>query len=716
MQKKEYSIEIGGKTLTAIFTDLAEQAHGSVMLKYGETIVLATVCMSHDSQKGLGYFNLTVDYVERFYASGKISGSRFVKREGKPSEDAILASRVIDRTLRPLFEQSIRHAVQVIVTVISVDDNDPVIMAVNAASLALAVSNIPWNGPVGCARVGKYDSEDLKVNASTKLREDDSKYKFDLTVCGKNGNINMIEASAHETAESELEEALEKASAEISRLEDFQKKIVSEIGKEKRIIEKETIDLESVKLFDENILPKMESAIFSGAGKIKIDELHNVWNKMVGEKYPNREDFSLEDNLFDDTENDILHAKAIKENKRADGRKMDEVRDLFAEAGGVSSILHGSGIFYRGGTHVLSVLTLGGPEDRHMIDGMATKAEKRFMHHYNFPPYSSGETGRAGFTNRREVGHGALAEKALAMVLPPLEEFPYTIRVVSESMASNGSTSQASICASSLALMDGGVPIKAPVAGIAMGLMLENTSPRPSPYKGEGEISKYKILTDIQGPEDHYGDMDFKVAGTRTGVTAIQLDVKVEGVPIKILGEAMMEAKKARATILDRLEKEIPAPRKDISPNAPKILIIKINPDMIGLVIGGGGKTIKEIKEKTGAEITIEDDGTVYFTGKGDSALKAKAIVLEMTHEYKVGEILKGEIVKVADFGAFVRLNAFTDGMAHISELAPFRVDRVSDIIKEGMIVPVKIISIDKEKGRIGLSIKEADKDFFKKS
>ncbi|MEI8174735.1 MAG: polyribonucleotide nucleotidyltransferase [bacterium] len=703
MQKKEYSLEIGGKTLTAIFTDLAEQAHGSVMLKYGETIVLATVCMSHDSQKGLGYFNLTVDYVERFYASGKISGSRFVKREGKPSEEAILASRVIDRTLRPLFEQSIRHAVQVIVTVISVDDNDPTILAVNAASLALAVSNVPWNGPIGCVRIGKYNTDDLIINASTKLREDDSQYKYDLTVCGKNGNINMIEASAHETIEGELEEVLKKASAEITRLEDFQKKIVSEIGKEKRVIEKEIIDAESVKLFNENILPKMEGAIFGETGKKHIDELHNVWNKMIADKYSDREDFSLEDNLFDDTENDILHKKAILEGKRADGRKMNEVRELFAQAGGISSILHGSGIFYRGGTHVLSVLTLGGPEDRHMIDGMQTKAEKRFMHHYNFPPYSGGETGRAGFTNRREVGHGALAEKALAMVLPPLAEFPYTIRVVSESMASNGSTSQASICASTLALMDGGVPIKAPVAGIAMGLMHESDS-------------KYKVLTDIQGPEDHYGDMDFKVAGTRAGVTAIQLDVKVEGVPIKILGEAMIEAKNARMTILDRMETEIKVPRKDISANAPKILMIKINPDKIGMVIGGGGKTIKEIKEKTGAEITIEDDGTVYFTGKGDSAEKAKTIVLEMTHEYKVGEVLKGEVVKMADFGVFVRLNSFTDGMVHISELAPFRVERVSDIIKEGIIVPVKIISVDREKGRIGLSIKEADKDFFKKS
>jgi polyribonucleotide nucleotidyltransferase len=447
----------------------------------------------------------------------------------------------------------------------------------------------------------------------------------------------------------------------------------------------------------------MEEAIFAGVGKKKIDELHTVWNKLVKNTYPDRDDFALEDNLFDDTENDILHDRAINENKRPDGRGMDELRDLYAQAGGVSSVLHGSGIFYRGGTHVLSVLTLGGPEDRHMIDGMQAKEEKRFMHHYNFPPYSAGEVGRAGFTNRREVGHGALAEKALAMVLPPLADFPYTVRVVSESMASNGSTSQASICASVLALMDGGVPILAPVAGIAMGLMHESDT-------------KYKILTDIQGPEDHHGDMDFKIAGTREGVTAIQLDVKVEGVPIKILGEAMKQSKSARVAILDRIEKEIPAPRPDISVNAPKILIIKIKPDQIGMVIGGGGKTIKEIKEKSGAEITIEDDGTVYFTGKGESAQMAKKIVEEMTHEYEVGEMLKGEVVKIADFGAFVQLNPYTDGMVHISEIAPFRVERVSDIIKEGMIVPVKVLKVDREMGRISLSIKEADKDFFRKS
>ena len=700
MHKKEYEVEIGGRKMTAIFSDLTEQAHGSVILKYGETIVLATACMSKDKQQGLGYFNLTVEYVEKFYAAGKILGSRFMRREGKPSEDAVLASRVIDRTLRPLFEQSVRHAVQVIITVLAVDDNDPVILAANAASLAILVSDIPWNGPIGCVRIGKYDDDTLKINVPVSFRVDDEKYKYDLTVCGKDGNINMIEASAHQTSEAELEEALKVASKEISKLEEFQKAIAKEIGREKRVIEKENASEDSVKLFNENILPKMEEAIFSGAGKKNIDELHSVWNKLVKDTYPDRTDFATEDNLFDDTENDMIHEKAVKGDVRPDGRKMDELRELFAQAGGFSTVLHGSGIFYRGGTHVFSALTLGGPEDRNLVDSMQSNIEKRFMHHYNFPPYSAGEVGRTGSTNRREIGHGALAEKALAMVLPSKEIFPYTMRIVSESMASNGSTSQASICASTLALMDGGVPIVAPVAGIAMGLMYESDD-------------KYKILTDIQGPEDHHGDMDFKVAGTRNGVTAIQLDVKVDGVPIKILGEAMRQSKKARLEILDTIEKEIKEPRKEISPNAPKILIIKIKPDQIGSIIGSGGKTIKDIKERTGAEITIEDDGSVYFTGKGDSVEKAKTIVEAMTHEYKLGEVLKGEVVKIADFGAFVQLNPFTDGMVHISEMAPFRVERVSDIIKEGMIVPVKVIKIDTERGKISLSIKEVDKDFF---
>ncbi|MEK7569336.1 MAG: polyribonucleotide nucleotidyltransferase [Patescibacteria group bacterium] len=702
MKQKEYSLEVGGRTLTATFSDLAEQAHGSVMLRYGQTLVLATACMSRDAEGAKDFFNLTVDYVEKFYAAGKILGSRFTRREGKPSNEAILSSRVIDRTIRPLFDQSMRHAVQVIVTVISVDDNDPTVLAINAASLALATSNIPWAGPIGAVRIGKYVGNDLTINASSKLREEETPYKFDMVVCGKAGHINMIEAAARQVPEAELTEALEKASAEIARLEDWQRKISKEVGKEKREIEKKEISKESVELFESVILPKMEKAIFAGPGKAEIDALHTEWNLLCKEKFPDRGDYTLEDALFDDTENEILHSKAIEEDKRADGRAMDELRDLFVKAGGLSSVVHGSGIFYRGGTHVLSVLTLGGPEARHSIEGMEIQFEKRFMHHYNFPPFSTGELGRATMTNRREIGHGALAEKALAMVLPTKEEFPYTIRVVSEAMASNGSTSQASICAGTIALMDGGVPLKSPVAGVAMGLMFESEK-------------KYKILTDIQGPEDHHGDMDFKVAGTQDGITAIQLDVKVEGVPIKVLHEAMIQSRKAHLEILQKIAGELAAPRPEISPNAPMILQIRIRPDQIGMVIGSGGKTIKEIKEKSGAEITVEDDGTVYLTGKNGSAEIAKKIIEEMTHEFAPGEEFRGEVVKLADFGAFVRLNSQTDGMVHISELAPFRVEKVSDIMKVGMIVPVRVIAVDRERGKVSLSIKQADNNFFGK-
>ena len=380
---------------------------------------------------------------------------------------------------------------------------------------------------------------------------------------------------------------------------------------------------------------------------------------------------------------------------------MDELRDLFAQAGGLSTVLHGSGIFYRGGTHVLSVLTLGGPEDKHMVDGMLTKSEKRFMHHYNFPPYSTGETGRSGGLNRRSTGHGALAEKSLAPVLPSKEIFPYTIRIVSESLASNGSTSMGSVCAASLALMDGGVPISGPVAGIASGLMMKSES-------------EYALLTDIQGPEDHHGDMDFKVAGTRKGITGIQMDIKLDGIPIKILKESLVKAEEARLQILDVIEKEIAKPRADISPRAPKIIAIKVKVDQIGLVIGTGGKTIKEMMAISGAQIDIEDDGTVYITGVGDSANIAKKLVEDLTKEFVPGERAEGKVVKIVEFGAFVSIADGIEGLVHVSEMAPFRVERVSDYLKEGDTVPVVVKAVD-DRGKISLSIKSANPDFFKK-
>ena len=702
MEKKEYSLEIGGKTLTAQFTDLADQTNGSVILKYGDTTVLATAVMSEHEREGLNYFPLSVEFEEKFYAAGAILGSRFMRREGKPSDEAVLSGRVIDRTIRPLFNHHLRREMQVVVTVLSINEDDPDILAINAASLALLTSDIPWEGPVSAVRLGKHkENNDFVVNPQYSYRDDENS-EIDMIICGKDGNINMIEVGSLESSDEVIIEAFEEASKQIEMLQDFQKKIAKEIGKEKQVIETLSPSEQLISLFEENIAPKMKESVFSGSGKGKINDLHTEWKKMAKESL-SEEDKSLADLYYEDKVDELIHKEAVENDKRADGRKMDEVRELLAQAGGISPMIHGSGIFYRGGTHVFSALTLGGPQDSQIIDSIETQnSTKSFMHHYNFPPYSVGETGRVGGFNRRMIGHGALAEKALLAVIPKKEEFPYTIRIVSESLASNGSTSMASVCASTIALMDGGIPIKNPVAGIAMGLMMESPD-------------KYKVLTDIQGPEDHHGDMDFKVAGTRDGVTAIQMDVKVDGIPIKILKEALGKAGVARMQILDTIEKEIQKPRENISARAPEIVTLTIKPDQIGLVIGPGGKTINEMKDRTGVdEITLEDDGSVFITGRNGTAEMAKKEVEELTHEYKVGEEFNGKVANITDFGAFVTIGKNTDGLVHISEIAPFRVEKVGDILSEGEEVPVVIKEID-ERHRIGLSIKDRDPEFAKK-
>lgn len=700
MKKKEFSMELGGRKLTAEFNDLVENATGSVLLRYGNTVILATAVISKNLKEGGDYLPLTVEFEERFYATGKILGSRYVRREGKPSDEAILSGRIVDRTIRPLFDQWIRNEIQVVVTVLAVDQDDPDILGVIAASLALGVSKIPFHGPVSAVRIGKHRNDGFQL-LPTFLERDNENYEVDLVACGKDGLINMIELAGDESQESVAVEALKLASSEIEKINAWQKKIISEIGVKKVEIP-EPVMPESIKnLFAEKLSSKIGEYVMSGTpGHAKIDEFKAEWDKLVEENIV-EEERSFSDKFFDDTLDAYIHEQAIKNNKRADGRSMDDLRPLFAQAGGVSPILHGSGIFYRGGTHILSVLTLGGPKDAQIIDGMEIGEDKRFMHHYNFPPYSTGETGRIGTTNRRMIGHGALAEKALLPMIPKKETFPYTIRLVSEAVSSNGSTSMGSVCASTIALMDGGVPIKRPVAGIASGLMSDKDG-------------NYKILTDIQGPEDHFGDMDFKVAGTKEGITAIQMDVKVDGIKIDVLAEAFEKAKSARLRILDVLSGAISSPRGDISANAPKILMTKIKQDQIGGVIGSGGKVIKEIKEKTGADIDIEDDGTVYFTGKNGSAEKAKAIVEQMTHEYKAGEKYEGIVTRVEAFGAFVRIAEGTEGLVHVSEIANFRVDNVSDYLKVGDKVPVVVKGVD-EKERIALSIKSTSPDFIKK-
>ena len=699
MNKKEYSIEVGGKKLTAQFTDLADQANGSVMVRYGDTVILATAVMGEE--KNGDFFPLTVDYEERFYATGKILGSRFVRREGRPSTEAILSGRIVDRTIRPLFDQRMRNEVQVVVTTLSIGDDDPDVVSVIAASLALGTSNIPWNGPVSAIRISK--TNDWNINPEIKMREDKN-VVFDMIACGKDGMINMIEVGSKQVSESEVNEALSRASKEIELIQDWQKKVIKDMSVEKVVITFPELTPGTEELFKDKISPRLKSFVFSGAGKKGLGEVHKEWINIFSTTYPEG-NVSLAEAYFEEMVNNLIHDEAIDNNQRADGRGMDEIRPLFVQAGGVSPILHGSGIFYRGGTHVMSTLTLGSPQDALVIDGVVAQEDKRFMHHYNFPPFSTGETGKIGGTNRRMIGHGALAEKALSAVIPEKEIFPYTVRLVSEAFASNGSTSMGSVCASTLALMDGGVPIVAPVAGIASGLMMREKN---------GKI-EYKVLTDIQGPEDHHGDMDFKVAGTRNGITAVQMDVKVSGVPLNILAEALEKAKTARYKILDLIEKEIPKSREKISANAPEIIVMKIKPDQIGLVIGTGGKTINEIRDKTLVEdISIEDDGTVFITGKNESASKAKEIIYGMTREYLPGEKFEGEVVKLMEFGAFVRIGPNAEGLVHVSEFAPFRVESPANYVKEGDKVPVTLKEID-DKGRMNLSIKVSDPNFFTK-
>ena len=698
MQKKEFSLEIGGKTLSAEFNNWADQANGSVLVRLGNSAVLATAVMG-SKESTLDYFPLSVEYEEKFYAVGAILGSRFMRREGRPSDEAILSGRMVDRTIRPLFPKGLKRDVQIILTVLSIEDYDTDVLAINAASLALATSDIPWAGPASAVRLELgAESNSFIVNPTYKEREAEG-MRMDLLACGKDGLINMMEVGASEVGEDVLEKALAQASEEIEKIQAWQKQIVSEIGKAKQEFSAPATTPELISAFAEVVEPKL-AALNGTFSKEGTGAMKSEWVKTATEKLPDITPNRI-DSYYEERVDAYVHELALTHGKRVDGRAFNEIRPLFAQAGGLSPIIHGSGLFYRGETHVLAALTLGGPGDAQLIDTIEYQdTKKTFMLHYNFPPFSVGETGRVGGFNRRMTGHGALAEKALRAVLPTKEKFPYTIRIVSECLASNGSTSMATVCAGTLALMDAGVPIERPVAGIAMGMM------------SDAKTGAYRVLTDIQGPEDHHGDMDFKVAGTSNGVTAVQMDVKVEGVPLKVLSEAFVQAKKARLEILGVIEKELSAPRADISPRAPKILTIKVKVDQIGLVIGPGGKTINGIRERTLCDdITIEEDGTVFVTGKNGTANAALKEIYDLTREYMVGERLEGPVVRMLDFGAFVQIGPNTDGLVHVSEVAPFRIDKISDAVSIGEVVPVVIKEID-DKGRYNLSIKAADPEF----
>ena len=698
MEIKKFQTEIGGRTLTLETGRLAMQADASVVVSYGETVVLATAVMSKTERTGINYFPLTVDFDEKFYAAGRIKGSRWVKREGRPTDEAILTSRLIDRTLRPLFNHRLRNEVQVILTTLSFDgENDPDIPAIIASSCAVLLSGIPWNGPVGAVRIGRDKDKNFIVNPTYAIR---SASDLDLVVSGPEKFINMIECGSNEVLEDDMIKAVEFAQKETGKMIEFQKKIASEVSsKNKNVSIPESSEAlrKEVKSY---LGSKLEKAIFEDY-PFSTDALKKELLDWVGENKKDAQMIAEAGELFEEETDKIVHENVIKNKKRVDGRKMDEVRELKIEVG-VLPRTHGSAIFQRGATQALCIATLGAPGLEQSIETMEFVGTKRYLHHYNFPPFSSGETGRVGFPGRREIGHGALSERAVLPVMPSKEDFPYAIRVVTEILSSNGSTSMASVCGSILALMDAGVKIKKPVAGIAMGLFVENNS---DPEKN------YAIVTDIQGAEDHHGDMDLKAAGTADGINALQMDVKVSGITPKILSDALNQAKKARLEILRAMTDVIPSPRAKLSQYAPKILTLKINPDKIRDVIGSGGKTIHQITGETGATIDIEDDGMIFITSDDEAgANKALEWIKNITHEVVPGEIFQGKIVRILNFGAFAEILPGQQGLIHISELAPFRVNQVEDIVKIGDIVTVKVKEIDSE-GRINLSLKDAQAD-----
>jgi polyribonucleotide nucleotidyltransferase len=687
--KYEYSMDWAGRKLTVEIGQLAKQANGAVMIRYGDTAVLSTATASKEP-KNLDFFPLTCNYEERLYAVGKIPGG-FIKREGRPSEKAILASRLIDRPIRPLFADGFRNDVQVISIVMSVDqDCSSEMAAMFGSSLALCTSDIPFEGPIAGVIVGRVGGE-FVINPTVEQAE---KSDIHLTVAGTKDAINMVEAGADEVSEEVMLEAIMYGHEEIKRLIEFQEKIMAEAGKPKREVILYELDKDLEAEVRELCETDMVTAIQVQEKHAREDAIKEVKNRVIAkfqENEANDDDLKQVKQILDKIVKGEVRRLITVEKIRPDGRKIDEIRPLSSQVG-ILPRTHGSGLFTRGQTQALSICTLGAMGDVQILDGLGIEEEKRFMHHYNFPLFSVGETGPIRGPGRREIGHGALGERALEPIVPSEKDFPYTIRLVSEVLESNGSTSQASICASTLAMMDAGVPIKAPVAGIAMGLV------------ASGEY--YTVLSDIQGMEDHLGDMDFKVAGTAKGVTALQMDIKIKGLSREILEEALQQAKKGRMHILDSMLATIAEPRTELSQFAPKILTMKINPDKIRDVIGPSGKQINKIIEETGVKIDIEQDGTVFIAST-DQAMnqKAKKIIEDIVREVVVGEMYLGKVKRIEKFGAFVEIFAGKDGLVHISELAEERVGKVEDVIKIGDEFLVKVTEIDKQ-GRVNLSRK----------
>lgn len=698
MAKQEFHLDFCGRGITVETGEIAKQADGAVIIRYGDTVTLSTACASNQAKEGIDFFPLTVSFEEKLYSVGKIPGG-FLRREGRPSEHATLTARMIDRPIRPLFAEGFRNEVQVVNTVLSVDqDASPEMAAMFGASLALCISDIPFNGPIAGVKVGRINGELVANPTVAQMEESD----IDLTVAGTAQALNMVEAGAKEVSEEDMLAALMFGHEQIKKLCAFQEEIVAACGKEKREIElyavDETIDREVRANFEAQI-----RAAVSIKEKLerygKIDDLIDEAAEMIANKeYESEKDqnnaVKQAREICRGIEADEVRRLIIEDKVRPDGRQIDEIRPLNSQVDLLPRV-HGSALFTRGETQVLSTTTLGALNDNQIIDDLTVVDSKRFMHHYNFPPYCVGETGRMGNPGRREIGHGALGERALAQVLPSVDEFPYTIRTVADVMESNGSSSQASICAGTMSLMAAGVPIKAPVAGIAMGLIMDDNS------------GKYTVLTDIQGMEDHFGDMDFKVAGTKNGITALQMDIKVTGITKNIFEEALAQAHKARLEILDNMLACIPSPREQLSPYAPKIAMMNIDPDKIKDVIGPGGKMINEIiAQCDNVKIDIDDDGkVVIYHNDYDTIEKAKQMISDIVRVAKVGDVYAAKVVRLEKFGAFVNLFGNTDGLLHISKISHHRVDKVEDVLKLGDIIDVKVTEID-NKGRINVSAK----------
>ena len=686
---KQTQLQIGGRTLTIETGRMAGQASGAVLLRMGDTVLLVTATMSESPREGIDFFPLTCDYEEKLYAAGKIPGG-FIRREGRPSETAVLNSRLIDRPVRPLFPKDFRNDVQVIATVLSVDqDADPATMAIVGASTALTISKIPFLGPIAAVRMGLLEGE-LVVNPPVNRMEES---QLDLVVTGTREAIIMVEAGAKEVPEDTVIEAMRRAHAEIVRLCDLQEAFAREVGTPKVQVTPAVVDAEVDQAVDQYLAERLDAALFNPSKSLRESALDDLKKETVAELSPRLADRLTQlAKAFDAKVKQRVRQKILDDGMRPDGRQTTEIRPISCEVG-LLPRTHGSALFTRGQTQVLSIVTLGSIGDKQKLDGLGLEESKRFMHHYNFPPFSVGEVRPLRSPGRREIGHGALAERALTAVIPTEVDFPYTIRLVSETLSSNGSTSMASTCGASLALMDAGVPTKSQVAGIAMGLIT-------------GEGGRSAILSDIQGVEDALGDMDFKVAGTATGITALQMDMKVKGISIELIGRALAQAREGRMFIMDKMNATLGSPRTTMSAYAPRMVTIQIHPDKIREVIGPGGKTIRKIIEETGVSIDVEDDGRVIIGSvNGEASDKAIQMIRDLTGEVEVGKNYKGKVVRIMPFGAFVQIMPNTDGLVHISQLAEERVERVEDAVQVGQEIEVKVTEVDSQ-GRINLSRK----------